>query len=76
MGNYENRFLQPLSETVWWCSLAALTICGAVLSLGAYLEGRPRPLSYAVFSITAATCQQGIILSVTSQAKFDGASIY
>ncbi|CAH3989029.1 unnamed protein product [Pieris brassicae] len=59
IGNYENRFLTPLSPAVWWCSVGAGIFCVAVLAVAAVLERRPRPAIYAMLSVLGAVCQQG-----------------
>lgn len=60
VGDYENRFLTPMSVGVWWCGCAAGALCVAVLAAGARLEARPEPHVYAFFSVFATTCQQGL----------------
>lgn len=59
VGGYENRFLTPMSDGVWWSTLAACSLCTIVLAGAAYLELRPKPGIYAFFSVYAAICQQG-----------------
>ncbi|KPJ13966.1 hypothetical protein RR48_01877 [Papilio machaon] len=58
VGDYENRFLTPMSPGVWWCACAAGALCVAVLAAAACLETRPEPHVYAFFSVFATTCQQ------------------
>ncbi|CAG9784787.1 unnamed protein product [Diatraea saccharalis] len=58
VGDYENRFLTPLSPGVWWCACLVLVACGALLAAAARLEGRPQPGLYALCSVLAAVCQQ------------------
>lgn len=59
MGDYENRFLAPMSPGVWRCAGAAGVLCALVLAAGAVMEGRPKPGFYAFFSVIAAVGQQG-----------------
>ncbi|KAM3956357.1 LOW QUALITY PROTEIN: ionotropic receptor 75a [Aphomia sociella] len=58
VGDYENRFMSPLSAGVWWGSFAAGVMCVLVLAASALLENRPEPGLYAFFSVFAAMCQQ------------------
>nr|AXF48853.1 ionotropic receptor IR22 [Lobesia botrana] len=58
VGDYENRFLTPMSPGVWWCSAAAGLLCALVLIAAAAVEGHPEPGSYGVFSVMAAGFQQ------------------
>lgn len=59
VGDYENRFLTPMSPAVWWCSLATAVVCIFGLAAAAMLERRPSPGIFAIFSVFATTCQQG-----------------
>lgn len=59
VGAYENRFLTPMSDGVWWSTLAACVLCVVVLGVAALHETRPKPGPYAFFSVYAAICQQG-----------------
>lgn len=61
VGSYENRFLTPLAPGVWATAAAAAAACGAVLAAAARVERRPQPASYALFSVVAAACQQGMV---------------
>ncbi|XP_037299075.1 ionotropic receptor 75a-like [Manduca sexta] len=58
VGDYENRFLTPMSDGVWWCSFGTGVVCAVVLGAAALLEKRKDPGSYAFFSVFATTCQQ------------------
>ncbi|OWR48735.1 putative chemosensory ionotropic receptor IR1 [Danaus plexippus plexippus] len=58
VGNYENRFLTPLSSGVWWCTAVASVVCVSVLAVTAVLEERDEPGLYALFSVFAVICQQ------------------
>ncbi|KAL0839989.1 hypothetical protein ABMA28_015316 [Loxostege sticticalis] len=58
VGDYENRFLAPMSPGVWRCAGAAGVLCALVLAAGAVMEGRPKPGFYAFFSVIAAVGQQ------------------
>ncbi|XP_028037287.1 ionotropic receptor 75a-like [Bombyx mandarina] len=58
IGDYENRFLTPMSPAVWWCSLATAVVCIFGLAAAAMLERRPSPGIFAIFSVFATTCQQ------------------
>ncbi|KAJ2946813.1 hypothetical protein O0L34_g16137 [Tuta absoluta] len=66
VGNYENRFLTPLSVGVWLCSACAALLCALVLFCSAAAERHPQPAMYAIGSVYAAVCQQayedGVIL--------------
>ncbi|CAH1644610.1 unnamed protein product [Spodoptera littoralis] len=59
VGQYENRFLTPLSYGVWCCAFFAGIACTLVLAAAARMENRPKPGLYAFFSVFAAVCQQG-----------------
>ncbi|KAF9420400.1 hypothetical protein HW555_003322 [Spodoptera exigua] len=59
VGQYENRFLTPLSHGVWCCAFFAGIACTLVLAGAARMEDRPKPELYAFFSVFAAVCQQG-----------------
>uniref|UniRef100_A0A2H1V3L3 SFRICE023124.2 n=1 Tax=Spodoptera frugiperda TaxID=7108 RepID=A0A2H1V3L3_SPOFR len=59
VGQYENRFLTPLSHGVWCCAFFAGIACTLVLAAAARMEDRPKPGLYAFFSVFAAVCQQG-----------------
>ncbi|XP_073952060.1 ionotropic receptor 75a-like isoform X2 [Choristoneura fumiferana] len=61
VGDYENRFLTPMSHGVWWCSAAAGVVCALVLVAAAATEGRPEPGSYGIFSVLAAGFQQDYV---------------
>ncbi|XP_013134778.1 PREDICTED: uncharacterized protein LOC106100459 [Papilio polytes] len=76
VGDYENRFLTPMSVGVWWCACAAGALCVAVLAAGARLEARPEPHVYAFFSVFATTCQQGrrlilLVVGLTSMLLYN-----
>nr|QIJ45778.1 ionotropic receptor [Glyphodes pyloalis] len=58
VGEYENRFLAPMSVGVWRCACAAGAVCALVLAAAACAERRPAPASFALFSILAAVSQQ------------------
>ncbi|XP_026318656.1 ionotropic receptor 75a-like [Hyposmocoma kahamanoa] len=58
VGNYENRFLTPLSAGVWWSTCVVGLLCIVVLTGAATIEGRPNPGIYALCSVVAAACQQ------------------
>ncbi|CAH2075641.1 unnamed protein product, partial [Iphiclides podalirius] len=58
VGDYENRFLTPMSSGVWWCSCATGVACIIILATAARIESRPEPHVYAFFSVFATTCQQ------------------
>ncbi|XP_063890567.1 ionotropic receptor 75a-like [Helicoverpa armigera] len=59
VGQYENRFLTPMSHGVWGCAFIAGIACTLVLTGAAWMESRPKPGLYAFFSVFAAVCQQG-----------------
>ncbi|CAH0626881.1 unnamed protein product [Chrysodeixis includens] len=59
VGQYENRFLTPMSAGVWCCAFFAGIACTVVLAVAAMMESRPKPGLYAFFSVFAAVCQQG-----------------
>ncbi|KAI8429317.1 hypothetical protein MSG28_007812 [Choristoneura fumiferana] len=54
VGDYENRFLTPMSHGVWWCSAAAGVVCALVLVAAAATEGRPEPGSVVSWLLNAA----------------------
>ncbi|XP_050342409.1 ionotropic receptor 75a-like [Nymphalis io] len=58
VGDYENRFLTPLSAGVWWCTIVACLACTVILAVTAVLEARDEPGLYAAFSVFAVICQQ------------------
>ncbi|XP_047989913.1 ionotropic receptor 75a-like [Leguminivora glycinivorella] len=58
VGDYENRFLTPMSEGVWWSAATAGAVCALVLAAAAATEHRPEPGAYGVFSVLAAGFQQ------------------
>ncbi|CAK1604624.1 unnamed protein product [Parnassius mnemosyne] len=58
VGDYENRFLTPMSPSVWWCSCVVGIACIVILAIAAKIEKRQEPYSYAFFSVFATTCQQ------------------
>ncbi|XP_052738591.1 ionotropic receptor 75a-like [Bicyclus anynana] len=58
VGDYENRFLTPLSPGVWWWTIASCVAFTLVLAFTAVLEERTEPGLYAAFSVFAIICQQ------------------
>ncbi|XP_072940726.1 ionotropic receptor 75a-like [Epargyreus clarus] len=58
VGDYENRFLTPLSGGVWWCTIAFGVICVVALGFAGAVESRPQAGHFAVFSVLAAIAQQ------------------
>ncbi|XP_053602457.1 ionotropic receptor 75a-like [Plodia interpunctella] len=58
VGDYENRFLTPMSPGVWWTSAFAGLVCMIVLAVAASMENRKDPGLFALFSVLAAMCQQ------------------
>ncbi|CAH2211449.1 jg20951 [Pararge aegeria aegeria] len=59
VGDYENRFLTPLSPGVWWWTIASCIAFTVILAFTAVLEDRQEPGLYASFSVFAIICQQG-----------------
>nr|AXF48836.1 ionotropic receptor IR5 [Lobesia botrana] len=57
-GKFENQFLMPLTDGVWGCVVAVISLCAIVLFLTARAERRPAAAQYAVFSVAATFCQQ------------------
>nr|AST36223.1 putative ionotropic receptor IR3 [Hedya nubiferana] len=57
-GKFENQFLTPLTDQVWACVTAVISLCALVLFLTAKAERRPAAAQYAVFSVAATFCQQ------------------
>ncbi|XP_039749170.1 ionotropic receptor 75a-like [Pararge aegeria] len=58
VGDYENRFLTPLSPGVWWWTIASCIAFTVILAFTAVLEDRQEPGLYASFSVFAIICQQ------------------
>ncbi|CAG5021333.1 unnamed protein product [Parnassius apollo] len=76
VGDYENRFLTPMSPSVWWCSCVVGIACVIILAIAAKIEKRPEPHSYAFFSVFATTCQQGrrvilLVVGLTSMLLYN-----
>nr|QEI46860.1 ionotropic receptor 1 [Galleria mellonella] len=70
VGDYENRFLSPLSAGVWWGSFAAGILCILVLTVASLFESRPQAAIYAFFSVLAAICQQAYDDFQTLEERF------
>ncbi|KAI5635642.1 hypothetical protein NE865_11640 [Phthorimaea operculella] len=76
VGDYENRFLTPLSSGVWLCSAIAALLCALMLFWSAAIERHPQPAMYAIGSVIAAICQQGrrlilLVIGMTSMLLYN-----
>lgn len=67
-GGYYSIFTRPLTDSVWYCMIAVLTLAGTILGVLVKLRALRHPgddvdasPSLALLTIWCAVCQQGML---------------